>query len=191
MKEVHSWCVHLDVPPDGLYRVLADDERARSARFRFERDRRRYIVAHGVLRRLLGRYLGVRPEELRFERNGFGKPALTPAFDGRLRFNLSHSADVALVAVASDAEVGVDVERVRALPELADDPQTFLDGWTRNEACVKAMGRGLDEQVVPDGERHWSFFSLHPARGYVGALVIAGSGWRLRQFSYHQNRSNR
>jgi 4'-phosphopantetheinyl transferase len=192
--EVHSWCVGLDVPPDtcaALHATLTCDELSRSARLRFERDRRRFIVAHGVLRKLLGSYLGICPGELRFVRKEFGKPRLSPAFDGRLRFNLSHSADVALIAVARDAEVGVDVERIRALPELADDPQAFLDGWTRNEAYVKATGLGLANDLVPDGSRCWSCFSLHPARGYVGALVIEGIGWRLRHHAYAPNRSNR
>src|SRR5262245_63595727 len=104
--EVHIWSVPLDATPavfEGLYATLADDERARSDRLRFERDRRRAIVARGVLRDLLARHLGTQPGRLNFVRNAFGKPGLSPEFGGRLRFNLSHSEDLALIALAADA----------------------------------------------------------------------------------------
>src|SRR6266496_1368345 len=109
--EVHSWCARLDVPPETsarLYATLTSDERNRSARLRFERDRRRFVVAHGVLRELLGRYLEIPPGSVRFVYNTFGKPALSPAL-GRLKFNLSPSADLALIAIAAEAEIGVDL----------------------------------------------------------------------------------
>ena len=182
--EVHTWCVSLDVPSDvaaGLYATLTCEERSRGARLRFERDRRRFVVAHGVLRDILGGYLGVRPEELRFVRSEFGKPRLSPTIGGRLRFNLSHSADLALIAVSQGAEVGVDVEQIRALPDLTDDPRAFLKSWTQNEAYLKAAGLGLASEVPPDGRGAVSFFFLQPAPGYVGALAIEGSGWRVDQ----------
>src|SRR5437016_8048000 len=81
--EVHSWCVSLDVPPETsarLYATLTPDERTRSARLRFERDQRRFIVARGVLRDLLGRYLQTPPGQISFVYNAFGKPDLSPAF---------------------------------------------------------------------------------------------------------------
>src|SRR5437867_5841261 len=90
--EVHIWCASLDVPPEAsarLYATLTPDERARSARFRFERDQQCYIVARGVLRELLGRYLQIQPGEIRFVYNAFGKPDLSPEFGRRLKFNLS------------------------------------------------------------------------------------------------------
>ena len=108
MKEVHSWCVRLDVPPEtsaDLYATLTSDEQNRSARLRFERDRRRFVVARGVLRELLGSYLGIPAGAVRFVYNAFGKPELSPEL-GRLKFNLSHSADLALIAIAADAEIG-------------------------------------------------------------------------------------
>lgn len=226
--EVHSWCVRLDVPSAtvaGLYATLAHDERLRSSRLRFARDGRRFIVARGMLRQLLGRYLCVRPERVRFMKNGFGKPALSPEFGSRLRFNLSHSAHLALIAVATDAEVGVDVEFLRELPDPLEIAQIvfsakevaqweglprylrapgFLSCWTKKEAYVKARGRGFalpsTSFSVPcsggaevarvrctagsteeDPGTLWSFYTLQPAPGYVGALAIEGSGWRLIQ----------
>src|SRR5437899_2448391 len=100
--EVHSWCASLDVPPETsarLYATLSPEERTRSGRFQFERDRQRFIVARGVLRNLLGRYLGTEPCQIRFVYNAFGKPDLSAEFGNRLGFNLSHSADLVLVAI--------------------------------------------------------------------------------------------
>src|SRR6266567_2635837 len=129
MDAVQCWCVRLDVapPPETYYATLSDDERNRSARLRFERDRRRFVVAHGALRDLLGRYLGKDPGEIRFVYNGFGKPELHPEFGG-LKFNLAHSADLALIAIARDAWVGVDVECIEGRGEssYADVAQSFF-----------------------------------------------------------------
>jgi 4'-phosphopantetheinyl transferase len=162
----------------------------------------RFIAAHGGLRELLGRYLGVHPSEVRFGHNEFGKPALTGQFGGRLTFNLSHSADLALIGVATDAKIGVDVEHIRDEPDFTEIAQwffaaaeveelnrlpsglrarAFLSSWTRKEACAKARGEGLgatNEITQPPG---WSLYSLQPAPGYVGALVVEGSGWRVTQ----------
>jgi 4'-phosphopantetheinyl transferase len=165
--EVHSWCASLDVPPETsarLYATLTPDERTRSARFRFERDQQRFIVARGVLRDLLGRYLQTQPSQIRFVYNAFGKPDLSPEFANRLGFNLSHSADLALVAIAAAANIGVDVEYIRTQPDDADIArcfysaaevdhlnalpshlyaETFFSCWTKKEAYLKAYGEGL------------------------------------------------
>ena len=206
--EVHSWCVRLDVPPEtsaALYATLASDERNRSARLRFERDRGRFVVAHGVLRELLGRYLGIAPGAVRFVYNAFGKPELSPEL-GRLKFNLSHSAGLALIAIAADAEIGVDVEWIREQSHWADIArcffsaaeadrlnrlprhlyaQAFFSCWTNKEAYVKARGEGLAilAETPTDSER-WSLYTLQPAAGYLGALVVEGRGRRLRQFTF-------
>lgn len=165
--EVHVWCARLDLADDALarcYATLAVDERQRSARLRFARDRRRFVAAHGVLRQLLGRYLGTSAERVAYIRSAFGKPALAPECAGRIRFNLSHSAGFALVAIAADAELGVDLEHLREAsdyPEIARQffsaaeieylralpphryAQAFIACWTRKEAYLKARGEGL------------------------------------------------
>ena len=162
----------------------------------------RFIAAHGGLRQLLGRYLGAHPSQVRFVHNEFGKPALSGQFGGRLTFNLSHSADLALIGIAADAEIGVDVEHIREEPDFTEIAQwffaaaeveelnrlpselrtrAFLSSWTRKEAYAKARGEGLgatNEIAQPPG---WSLYSLQPAPGYVGALVVQGSGWRVTQ----------
>ena len=164
--EVQCWCASLDVPPEisaCLYATLTPDERRRSARFYFERDRQRFIVAHGVLRDVLAHYLGTRAGNIGYVYNAFGKPDLNPAFGGRLRFSLSHSGDLAVIAVAT-SNVGVDVEYIRAESDYAAvangffseaevnyltalpsslHAEAFFSCWTKKEAYVKASGEGL------------------------------------------------
>ncbi len=164
--EVHVWCVAL-VQPATLERelvdLLAEDERDRAARFHFEHLRRRFRVSHGVLRRILAHYTGIAAAQLRFAADPFGKPALTEP-EGELRFNLSHSENLALIAVARGREVGVDIEFMRHVPEAEavakcnfsareyaayralDEKEkrvAFFNCWTRKEAYLKARGEGL------------------------------------------------
>jgi 4'-phosphopantetheinyl transferase len=163
-QTVHVWQAALTVSAQRLARLealLADDERERAARFRFERDRSRYIAGRGMLRELLGRYLGCTPGALEFSYSEFGKPELP---DSELRFNLAHSGDLALFAFGLHDALGVDVEAERplrdapgiarrffsereraALASLPEDQQTaaFFRCWTRKEAFIKAVGEGL------------------------------------------------
>jgi 4'-phosphopantetheinyl transferase len=203
--EVHCWCVRLDVSAGtcaALSATLSGDERIRGARMRSPQLQQRFIAAHAALRELLGRYLGAHPGQLRFVHNEFGKPALSGQFGGRLTFNLSHSADLALIGIAADAEIGVDLEQIRDEPDFTEiarwffaaaeveelnrlpselRTRAFLSSWTRKEAYAKARGEGLgaaNEIAQPPG---WSLYSLQPAPGYVGALVVEGSGWRVTQ----------
>jgi 4'-phosphopantetheinyl transferase len=179
--EAHCWCVPLDVPRNllaSLSATLTHDERQRAARLRSERDRRGYVVARAALRELLGDYLGAPPAELRFEYNEFGKPELGPEFGSSIEFNLSHSADLALIAVATDA-VGVDLEFVREgnYDDIARyfglEPRAFFRDWTKLEAYMKARGAGLaDGPVEFPGD--WSFFLLRPAPGYIGTVAVEG-----------------
>ena len=147
--------------------LLDEEESGRFHRFHFDRDRSHFAISHANMRRILGAHLGQTPESLRFISNHYGKPELAgrTAGDGLskpLRFNLSHSRSVGLLALASGIEVGVDVEDVRPIEpgvarstfsaaELADlsrlDGDAWLRGfyhcWTRKEAIVKAEGVGL------------------------------------------------
>ena len=157
------WQVRLaDADGDDLAHVLDDDELARAARLRFERDRRRYVASHVALRQVLARRTGRPAAALRFEAGEHGKPRLAGA--PTCAFSLSHSDDGALIALADDGEVGVDLERVRPMRDLdalarriltvdeferleavapAGRTTAFLRAWTRKEACLKALGIGL------------------------------------------------
>jgi 4'-phosphopantetheinyl transferase len=174
---VDVWTVPLDgstAAVAALSRMLSGRETERAGRCRFEADRRRFVVAHGALRRILAGYLDVPPEELRLERGRHGKPRLADGAD--LRFNLSHCDELALVAVSRHAEVGVDVDRLRpglsveafaerlfptsdarfvaAAAGPMERGERFLRLWTRKEAVVKAAGarltQGLGLPVLTD-----------------------------------------
>jgi len=165
---VHVWSLSIwsllgQVP--ALEPLLSPAERARASRLRIDIARDAFVVRRGVLRVLLGQYLGRAPEELEFQYGPYGKPEFSPSCgDGSLTFNLSVSHGLVLYAVARDRELGVDVERVRdGLPhaglanryfsigereELRRLPSAavidgFFNGWTRKEAYVKAIGTGL------------------------------------------------
>lgn len=165
---VHVWTASLDQPDSrlvALEALLSSDERARGARLRRDIDRQRFVARRGLLRVILGSYLGCAPEEIALRRGFFGKPELAPSTsDGSLTFNLSYSHEIAMFAVGREQEIGVDVERQRtallhaelanryfSAPERvelrklpADSVATgFFNGWTRKEAYIKAIGTGL------------------------------------------------
>jgi 4'-phosphopantetheinyl transferase len=163
-NEVHIWAANLDIPAhdlDKLRSTLSADERTRAARFQFHKDHNAYVAGRGILRDILGAYLGVEPEGLVFGYNEHGKPALR---FGNLNFNVSHSGQLALYAISIEREVGVDVEIVRPLDDLEGISrgnfsayenkvlqsvseeqrlQGFFNCWTRKEAFIKAVGDGL------------------------------------------------
>ncbi len=166
--EVHVWAAPLDQPASAiseLLRTLSPEESERARRFHALRDRARYIVAHGALRDILSRYMNLAPSDVRLCAAPSGKPALATAAPGQpLDFNLSHSYDLALVAIGSGRRLGVDVERIRAeasgeaiaerffapaeaamLRMLPPEARlaAFFAGWTRKEAYSKAGGEGL------------------------------------------------
>lgn len=165
---IDAWWVDLSPEPEeGDLACLSGEEHGRAGRFVFERDRRRYRAAHVALRQLLAMRLGVSASAPAYVVGEDGKPALAgrPA----CAFNLSHSGDVAVVGLSADGEIGVDVEVLRPMSDaraLAERNFTpaerasldeageagrdlrFLLGWTRKEACLKALGCGL--RVAPD-----------------------------------------
>ncbi|MFQ5889845.1 MAG: 4'-phosphopantetheinyl transferase family protein [Gemmatimonadota bacterium] len=166
--EVHVWRASLD--PGGervqeLGHIVSLEERERVDRLRSGRARRRLTLSRGILRELLARYTGIAPERLSFHHGAGGKPSLSgEAARSRLRFNLSHSEELLLVAIARGGLVGIDVEAIRPVPgaeslarrffsareqtaiRRAPEPErtsAFLTCWTRKEACVKATGDGV------------------------------------------------
>jgi len=148
-----------------LQSTLSTDECQRAERFYFQRDRRRFTVARGVLRSILSQYLGLAPQQLRFCYGPHGKPALvSTSGPARLHFNVSHSHELALYAITYDRHIGVDVEHIRtdfaceAIAERFFSPperavlrclppqvkyEAFFNCWTRKEAYIKACGEGL------------------------------------------------
>lgn len=170
-NEVHVWAVALALPPaeiDALARLLSAEERHRAQQFKFPHLRHRFIVGRAALRSLLGRYLERAPAGLEFDYTARGKPELTGPGAGQWHFNLAHSHDLALIAVTQAAAVGVDVERIRPMPDAVGIAERFFSPrelaalrgvapaardaaffrlWTRKEAWLKATGDGISESL--------------------------------------------
>ena len=145
--------------------ALSREERDRARRFQFAEHRLAYEFAHGVLREVLGGYLERPPGDIRFRENSFGKPFLDEADGDRaVEFNLSHAGRVVLIGVCRGRRIGIDVEEIRAVDDLAgicescftsretafifrqpgaERMRAFFRCWTRKEAYVKALGMGL------------------------------------------------
>lgn len=167
---VHLWAFDYDCFADDLpakIALLSPDEQARMSRFMRPEDQARFAVCHVALRLLLGRYLGIPPHFISFEKNEHGKPALLSTPSGNpLHFNLSHTSGLGIIAIAQGLTVGVDIEKIRPVErdiaqryfsarEQADlqDLQgeewlhAFFRCWTRKEAILKAEGVGLSGQL--------------------------------------------
>lgn len=200
--EVHVWRARLARDPaevERLLKVLAPDERERADRFHFRRDHNRFVVARAALRQILSGYLRVTPGRVRFTYSPYGKPGLAGE-PCDLKFNVSHSNEVALYAFARGCEVGLDVEFVREdfagmdiaeqffsarevamLGRLPPDarPRAFFNCWTRKEAYIKARGEGLSHPL--------DRFAVSLAPGEAAAIIstdddpLEVSRWWLRE----------
>jgi 4'-phosphopantetheinyl transferase len=173
-------------------------------------------VARGTLRAILSDRLRIDPRDVRFVYGEHGKPELAEPFSGSgLRFNLSHSGSLALCAVVRHCRVGVDIERLRPVPHLEAIAErtfsprerdtlrqlppelrheAFFNCWTRKEAYIKAIGKGLAHpldsfsvslapgarprlETVDDDPLEaevWTLEAIVPSAGYVAALVVEG-----------------
>jgi 4'-phosphopantetheinyl transferase len=180
--------------------VLSAEEKARASRFVYERDAKRFSTRRFRMRQILGAYLSCEPGVISFVAGEHGKPFLHPDHNSDLQFNLSHSEDMAVLAVARELEVGVDVEWIRPVEEriaekffspaeqraLADLPpewvtRGFFECWTGKEAFVKARGTGLSLPL--------DSFDVSLGPGVPSAILRIGSGghecarnWRLWRF---------
>jgi 4'-phosphopantetheinyl transferase len=208
-SEVHVFCFSLRAGDSELaefIETLSEDEIARAERFHFECHRRRYIVGRATLRRIVAGWVEIDPALLEFTYGATGKPALggKPAESG-IEFNLAHCEDLAVVAITRDAEVGIDLERVRFLPDFKElvarffsrreserfenlpaelKPCAFFNLWTRKEALLKATGEGIGHCL---SQVEVTFLPGEPVRflslpRHVGALTE----WRLKDLPIEQ-----
>lgn len=199
---VHVWSVDLEQRPEdvaGLGRSLSRDETARARAFRSPAHQRRFVVARGALRSLLSERLDTPPSAIRFTYGDHGRPELPDLQNpADIRFNVSHSHELALIAVTAGARVGVDVEHVRPLRDLdalisrffsaeearslaplapQDRLAAFYACWTRKEAYLKATGSGLTVPLdrftvsVAPGEA--------PRMVHIDGDAAAAKAWRL------------
>ena len=224
LGEIHVWRVSLDQTESclqSLQQTLSADERTKADGFRFPKDRSQFIVSRGALRAILSRYLNISSHILRFDYNPYGKPSLIVTQGGNtLRFNLSHSRGMALIAITKNRDIGVDIEGInpnfscleiaekffsplenavlRSLPEHLQ-ATAFFTCWTRKEAYIKAVGKGLsiplnqfdvslapgepaallNVEENPEEASKWSLIELFPSSDMVAAVAVAGDCWKL------------
>ena len=159
---------------------------------------RRYIVARGILRKLLSGFTGTEPRKLRFDYGVSGKPSLAQS-DG-IHFNISHSADLGLFAFSPDRPVGVDVENERPVRRLLDVAQrfmtehelhvleetppeqrnsAFLRSWVVREARLKAEGKGIWSSTSGASSSNLTHKLFAPRPNYIAAVAAADDDWRL------------
>lgn len=180
--DVDIWRAGLDslpVPVKYLTGLLSADEKKRAGHFRFDWDRLRYIFSHGVLRLILSKYLEIAPAQIEIMIGPHGKPILVEREKKQyIHFNLSHSSETVLYAVTNVGAIGVDVEKIRDIPDIENivgryfssgermafnelsgtqKKRAFFACWSRKEAFIKALGDGpspsldqFDVSILPD-----------------------------------------
>lgn len=199
---VEVWSLELSptsVPMGSLTRVLSTDEWAHAARMRQGGDA--WAATRGALRWVLASRLDREPESITFATGPSGKPHL--ADTGTLRFNLSHTEGLALIALCSDREVGIDVERTDVEVDLerlteqylppseaavvrvtapADRRAAFFEAWTRHEARLKLRGRSLTEHPSdPVAGSLVLVRRLEMPAGFVAAVAAEGGHWTVER----------
>jgi 4'-phosphopantetheinyl transferase len=194
------WLAWLDEEnPDDFRVLLSDDENIRAGRLRGLQIADKFMITHGILRILIGRYLSRKPEELVFKYGQNGKPALADNLQEGLSFNISHSSNLAVFAIAKGLEIGVDIEEVHPINDLEATASIILSEeelskfkalpggkklehfftiWTCKEAVLKAIGAGFTspvkdilEPLFQPGLKAKRLILLNPADGYKGALA--------------------
>jgi 4'-phosphopantetheinyl transferase len=203
--DLHLWRVWLDRPGEGSDAPswLTPGERERAGRLRRPLDRRRWISSRRWLRWLIGGYAQIDPSEIGFVGGPRAKPEIREAGGSALRFNVSHSAGVALFVFALETEVGVDVQSLRegidvdgiarrvlgadaaetlsALPE----PQRltrFTLIWARHEAAAKCRGAGLDERQWPEVSAGLWIADVRVGEGFGAAVAASSAPQRMRMW---------
>lgn len=204
--EVHIYVASLTPVPDlqpTYFNLLNSDERERAARLISPRHQQRFITAHGILRKLLSRYLNTTPEIIEFSHGQHRKPSLQPP---SLQFNISHSDNLAVYAFTRTGEIGVDIEKIQVDQKLdvaerffspseilaltsqaaTEQAATFYRLWSRKEAIIKANGRGLSQPLASFSvaatdtvetlvleDGKWTLYPLAADPDYAGAIASA------------------
>ena len=210
-KEVHVWQASLNCV-SGFYHYLSTEEKLKAERFRIQRDKQRYIISHGILRYILGMYIGCEPSFLKFERREYGKPWLTSQnLEISITFNMTYSKDIVCFIISRGNEVGIDIERInddfecyriaklyftpkevaylRLLPR-EKQIKSFFILWTRKEALLKALGTGLSdleniETIENDYKKmNYPLVSFSIGENYQGAFAVSNEVSNIRYFRF-------
>ncbi|KPJ67459.1 MAG: hypothetical protein AMJ43_04175 [Coxiella sp. DG_40] len=222
-REAHIWLIAIKdfiLRLDEFQSILSANERKQAQRFLFIQHQERFIVVHGILRQLLANYLSTASKKINFIYDNYGKPKVE-----NIRFNISHSQDLALFAFTKYSDVGVDIEfvkkdfdgdniahrffseyEIQSLSKLpsAKRSSAFFNCWTRKEAFIKAIGKGLsfplnkfdvdishsqkslllnvrsNEYKVSD----WKLIDLDPHQNYAAALAVSNRITKICRFNY-------
>jgi 4'-phosphopantetheinyl transferase len=195
--EAHVWFASLDAPPVAAERLvtsLTPQENEVAERYRFARERVRSVASRGLLRYLLSAYLSIDPGTVVIDVGPQGKPCLRAS---NVRFSVSHSEGAVIYALMRGQHIGVDMERLRPMPDaeqiasrffapaerdaIRSTPRgqlnrAFFRYWTRKEAYVKALGGGLSiplDQFDVDLLADWSLHDVSPAPDLVASLAVS------------------
>ncbi len=180
-NEIHLWLCkfeHLKSSVKFLNGILSSDQKKKASKFVFEKDRISYIISNGLLRKLLASYTGISMMNIKFIYNDFGKPLLIN--NNNIKFNLSHSNEYCLIGINRNDNIGVDIEWINkniAIDDIAGNyfsnneinkfnsvkPNhkitSFYKIWTRKEAFIKAVGKGLS---IPLNSFDVDLDDMHP-----------------------------
>ena len=204
-NRVHVWRANLDLPMTEIERLaafLSTDEIARTNKFHFLEHKRRFIVARGILRQLLGNYLQISPNKIEFEYSDRGKPRLAASMgDNSLQFNVSHSLNYALYGFTDNHLIGVDLEFLREIRDATklakrfftyrefqlianlkceEQQKAFFQLWTAKEAYLKAIGTGLSNSLT-DIEITFDC-AKKPKLLAVGENIATAGNWSMYHF---------
>jgi 4'-phosphopantetheinyl transferase len=224
-KNAHIWLIRYD-RAEGLLKesenILSDEEKQRARRFHFKIDRERFSITRSLLKKILGKIISIPAQEIQFNFNKHGKPVLTEPFQ-KIQFNVSHSGNLGMIAI-SDTPIGVDVEQFRKEMTTADIAkrffskveveeflklnedeklQGFFNCWTRKEAFIKAIGKGLslplntfDVTLRPteparllavryknEVANDWTLTNIKVENGYAAAFIIKAKSF-LKNYWY-------
>lgn len=206
LNAIHVWHVILPIHQDTkkvLEKNLSVDEQHRSRKFHFEADAERFIVARGALRDIIMRYINIPSQDILFEYTKFGKPYLS---NSNIHFNLSHSGQYILYAITENADIGVDIEECKDNIEFLSIAKEFLSkveykkflmvrpeerrlafyrAWTRKEAVLKAMGKGL---YFPANQLEVSFLPSEAVKlKKIFGQAFFSKLWKLFQIEFDKN----
>lgn len=209
--EVHLYFISLDLSTDRLEKLasfLSEDEIIRANRYHFPAHKRRFLVARGCLREILGSYLAINPEKVEFIYSERGKPSIKAPF----QFNISHSHEMALCGLTLTGRIGVDLEKMRAMKDLqsltkrffcarehklieksGEKEKLFFQLWTAKEAYLKALGTGisggldrvevgLDPLKLENVAGEWQLWTTEIGDNYRATVVIEGSDRVIKTF---------
>ena len=207
-EHIHLWHIALDteISCTELFLILSIDEQQKANSFHFEKDKNNYIKSHAALRKILSKYYFINPIDICFSYTKYNKPYISDN-QHNLHFNLSHSNDMAIVAIIKNHPLGVDVEYIKPVDDINDIVENFFSNqekikflllpgekkleafytiWTRKEAFVKAVGNGLS---YPLDDFEVSFLENEPARILkVNDSEIEAKRWSLNGFTFqHAN----